>query len=88
MMYINILFKICSLIIVSRMVLIVVNKRNSSIELLRIFAIFMIVISHLSLYGNWSVNNVSAIKKTELLMFEPLGSIGAAIFFGSVKNLV
>ncbi|CUS26949.1 Putative membrane protein [Paucilactobacillus oligofermentans DSM 15707 = LMG 22743] len=57
------------------------NKRNSSIELLRIFAIFMIVISHLSLYGNWNVNNLSVIKKTELLMFEPLGSIGAAIFF-------
>lgn len=50
------------------------GKRDSRFELLRIISMFLIIIYHYGLYGNW--NNSSL--KTQI--FSPWGQIGVSLF--------
>ncbi|WP_420866373.1 acyltransferase family protein [Loigolactobacillus backii] len=50
-------------------------------ELLRIIAMFCIVLSHFSLFGNWNKAGLTPITTTRLLLFDPLGPASALIFF-------
>ena len=56
--------------------------RDSRFELLRIVSMFMIVISHFAIYGNWEkLSDITAIETTKILVLDSLGPIGAVIFF-------
>lgn len=60
------------------------KKRFSGIELLRIFAMFLIVASHLSQRGNWSwLGGMEGYSLKQLLMDWVIcfGQVGVAIFF-------
>lgn len=59
------------------------DQRNSNIELLRIFAMLMIISSHMSLHGlinNGSIISGSTINKV-IASFMVLGNVGVGIFF-------
>lgn len=48
--------------------------RDSRFELLRIASMFMIVISHFAVYGNWDdISSISAIDTTRILVLDILG---------------
>ena len=58
------------------------NLRDSRFELLRIISIFMIIMSHFAIYGNWDgIASISAIDTTKILVLDIFGPIGAVIFF-------
>lgn len=56
------------------------QKRNSSLELLRIIAMFFIVISHYSVHGGFELNSINLIYNKVLLQMSTLGSLGVNIF--------
>lgn len=55
-------------------------NRDSRIELLRILAMFMIVLSHLYLFTNWGPD-LSPLVSLKLLFWDSFGPVGAVIFF-------
>ncbi|MBQ3497900.1 MAG: acyltransferase [Clostridia bacterium] len=56
------------------------NNRNSSIELLRIIAMFMIVISHYFFHGGVDIDSVSLGFNRVLIQWGGLGNLGVVIF--------
>ena len=56
------------------------NNRNSSIELLRIIAMFMIVISHYFFHGGVDMGEVSLGFNRVLIQWGGLGNLGVVIF--------
>ncbi|MFT8460014.1 MAG: acyltransferase [Liquorilactobacillus ghanensis] len=59
-----------------------VKMRDSRIELLRCVSMFLIVLSHFSLYGNWiGKNEFSPIFTVKTLLYNPLGIAGGVCFF-------
>lgn len=57
------------------------RNRKSNIELLRIIAMAMIISSHYSHYVHWDLSEVSVLQDMKVMMFIPLGTAGATIFF-------
>lgn len=56
--------------------------RDSRIELLRIISMFLIVLSHFSVFGNWSnKSSLTALQTTRTLLFDALGPAAAICFF-------
>lgn len=56
--------------------------RDSRIELLRIISMFLIVLSHFSVFGNWSnKSSLTALQTTRALLFDALGPAAAICFF-------
>lgn len=57
------------------------DKRISSIELLRIFSMFLIVLGHTVWETNWQFSTMSPLKATSIQMFWIGGKYGVNIFF-------
>lgn len=56
--------------------------RDGRIELLRIICMFLIVLSHFSIYGNWhGIENFSPFETVRTLLFDGLGPAAAICFF-------
>ncbi|MFT9051404.1 acyltransferase family protein [Liquorilactobacillus nagelii] len=59
-----------------------VKMRDSRIELLRCVSMFLIILSHFSLYGNWiDKNEFSPSNTVKILLYNPLGIAGGVCFF-------
>ena len=56
------------------------EKRNSSLELLRIIAMIFIVASHYSVHDGFELNSINLIYNKVLLQMSTLGSLGVNIF--------
>lgn len=55
---------------------------DSRIELLRIVSMYLIVLSHFSIYGDWMhLDHLDEIQKVKILIFSPLGPAAALCFF-------
>lgn len=57
-----------------------IQKRNSSIELLRILLMLMIILSHYSVHGNFMIQNLPFSFNKILLYLSVLGNLGVDIF--------
>lgn len=58
------------------------KNRDSRFEVLRIISIFLIVLSHFSLYTNWlDQKSLSPLGTVWVMGFDAFGSVGAFVFF-------